>query len=761
MKVSLCVVARNEAGFLDDCIESARAVVDEIVVVDTGSTDGTPDVAARAGALVVRRPWPGDLGRAHDLPLEHATGDWVLSLDADEVLDPSRRRRVRDLVASPSVDGYRLPIRNYGYEPLPKWRPADPTDPLARGALGFIPTRPVRLFRRRPAHRFLGHLHQAIEPSILRDGGRVADADVPIHHYGALRSDRWKSPLYARLARLEAAARPRDPRPWIELGVVLFGHDRRGALAAFRRARALGSRATAGFFLGWLLLELGRPAHASPLLRAAIRGATGREPVDYDAADAWEQLARAHEMRGRRREAERAYRRAMSARPDSPVAMTNLAGMLLDRGAAGEARKLLDRLLRRYRGLAAVWATLGVSRLGTSPEAARHAFGVALDIDPLDAVASAGLRSIDGRRDAGARAAASSPARPSRRARHRLASARRLVVSLAPRLGGVPGDFLDHAIAALEPWRQLLLCPEPRTEEERQRVAGVRAAGVQVRQMTSLAAMRTLLRRTRPDCVVLHCSAPEDSSGPLRVADEPWIAVGHLPLPMPEGFDAYVVGSAFHDRLQGHLPPARRHVIPCGVDLARGRRRARAPGGPVTIAMLARLEPGAFPRRLLAHLPPSLAGVRVLVAGRGARRFEIEPDVARLGLTGTVRFVGPLTPAEIPAFLAGADIGLHLTELHEEVSCPAVLRMLAAGLPVVAQPRGCLPELVVPGLNGLLGRSEREIAGHLADLAGSPARRRRMGAAARRTARQHDAERFRSSFLRLVSRLARRPGTGT
>ncbi len=753
MTIALCIVARNEEGFLRECIESARPVVDEIVVVDTGSTDRTPEIAAEAGARVVPLAWPGDLGRAHNLPLEYARADWVLALDADEVLDPRRRRQIRTLVDSGDADGYRLPIRNYSYEPTHKWRPADPSDPLTRGALGYVPTRPVRLFRRREEYRFTGHLHQAVAPSILQSGGHIGDAEVPIHHYGPLRADRSKSPFYVSLARREATARPRYPRAWIELGVLLFRQDPQAALEAFRRARALGLRAAASFFAGWLLIDTKRPAAGIRLLREAIRGSGRRESVDYDGADAWELLGRAYEMRGQPRRAEGAYRRAIGLRPESPVAMNNLAGLLADRSATREARRLVDRLLLRYRGLDTVWAVCGAVRLGErDPEAARRAFEIALDINPLNAAAHAGLDSIAGRRrsSSGYRAARVA-GRPRGGARGR---AGRLVVTLAGRLGGGAGHALADAVRALRPWPQLVLCCRPRTAEEQHVLAELESAGVEVRLGASARSLRRELEQLRPACVIVHWTDPDMLPRRFRLRDERWIAVGHLPLPMPDGCDAYVVGSAFHDRFQGHLPPQRRVRIPRGVDLRRFRRAKRRPGSPVTIAMLDRLEPGRFPRRLLAYLPALReTGARLVIAGSGSRRFEIEADVAAQGLAEVVRFVGPLPDDRLPGFLADADIGLHLTEVREDTGGGRVPEMLAAGLPVVAEPKGCLPELIAPGRNGFLATGERDIADRLGELVSSPALRHRMGLASRRTARRYDIRLFGSSLRRLVAGL--------
>jgi glycosyltransferase involved in cell wall biosynthesis len=170
--------------------------------------------------------------------------------------------------------------------------------------------------------------------------------------------------------------------------------------------------------------------------------------------------------------------------------------------------------------------------------------------------------------------------------------------------------------------------------------------------------------------------------------------------------------------------------------------------------MLSRLDPGRFPRRLLNCLAPLRElGVRLVIAGSGPRRYEIEPELARAGMSGDIRFVGPISSDEIPEFLGRADIGLHLTETHQEVCLLPVLEMLAAGLPVVAEAKGCLPELIAPGGNGFLAAGERQIAERLRRLARLPQLRRRMGAAARRTARGYGIGQFRSSLRDLVSRL--------
>jgi LPS sulfotransferase NodH/glycosyltransferase involved in cell wall biosynthesis/Flp pilus assembly protein TadD len=780
MQISLCIVVRNEASFLPAAIASARPVVDEIVVVDTGSTDGTQEIARGAGARVEECPWPGDLGAAHALPVEHARGDWVLALDADEVLDPRSRGLIRHVVGSGGADAYELPVRNYQYSwPLAKWRRADAADPLTSGAVGFVPTSPVRLFRRRPEYRYSGRVHQTVKPSVLAAGGRVATANVPIHHYGFLRFDRDKPALYSKLARRYAADEPGNARAWIDLGVALLAQGRVVAAAsAFERAHAQGGRGDAAFHLGSTLLCLGRPGDAIDPLDEAILENAGDTSFFYDRADAWEARGVACEELGRPDDAELAYRTAIDLRPDSPAAIVGLASLLAARGATAEAGDLAERLLVGYRGSSAAWSTSGLVQLWRGDlAAASRALEAAVEIDTGNVVALMNLgltyaRARRVRRAARAYSAArewlgSSQRRAEleqaipqryRQRPHRVPSyGEGLVVAVAQRLEGGAGRVLADGLLALHGRPRLVLCLETGELSGLRLRQELESEGVDVLSVPSETAAAAVLAQVRPSLVLHHWWSQTFLTGPLRVADERWVCIGHIALPMPLGYDAYVVLSPWHGRLQAHLPCDRVTVIPNGVDVARfeptGTRRA---GAPVTIAMLSRLEPAKFPRRLLDFLPP-LDGARVLIAGAGGRRYELEPELAARGLGSRVRFVGSVPSRHVPRFLGGADIGLHVTELSEEVWGMSVHEMLAAGLPVVAEPKGNLTELVHDGRNGFLAAEPAQVAERLRLLVGSPELRGRMGAESRRIAQGFDLGRFRAAMRRLVEETESRP----
>ena len=82
-RLSLCMIVRDEIDCLQRCIDSVKDIVNEIVIVDTGSTDGTFDLAKRYASRVAQIEWNDDFSRARNISLDMATGDWILRLDAD------------------------------------------------------------------------------------------------------------------------------------------------------------------------------------------------------------------------------------------------------------------------------------------------------------------------------------------------------------------------------------------------------------------------------------------------------------------------------------------------------------------------------------------------------------------------------------------------------------------------------------------------------------------------------------------------------
>lgn len=173
MPVSLCMITNNDERTLPRCLKSVRSLVREVIVVDTGSTDATKRAAKDFGAQTFDFACKDDFAGARNFSLERASSDWILVLDADEVLVYDSEKDFAKLLKEPSVEGYYLKIVNLLGSPPELETSEDLT---------------IRLFRRRPEYRFEGSSNEEIRPVITRIAGEKAlkRAPLTIYHDGYL-----------------------------------------------------------------------------------------------------------------------------------------------------------------------------------------------------------------------------------------------------------------------------------------------------------------------------------------------------------------------------------------------------------------------------------------------------------------------------------------------------------------------------------------------------------------------------------------------
>jgi len=155
MKISACIITLNEERNLPRCLKSIAPLVDEIVVVDSGSTDSTPDIARRFGARIVPQSWLGYVAQKN-FALDQSTHPWVLSIDADEELSPELADAIAHVKANPASDSPGAP-NGYEFSRIvfyrKKW--------IRHG--DWYPDRLVRLFRRTEARFSGGRVHEKLE----------------------------------------------------------------------------------------------------------------------------------------------------------------------------------------------------------------------------------------------------------------------------------------------------------------------------------------------------------------------------------------------------------------------------------------------------------------------------------------------------------------------------------------------------------------------------------------------------------------------
>lgn len=102
--ISLCMIVKNEAERVAACLQSVRDVVDEIIITDTGSTDGTMDICRSMGAAVYSYEWDDSFANARNAGIARATGQWIFWLDGDEELDHDERGQLREFVKAIRAD---------------------------------------------------------------------------------------------------------------------------------------------------------------------------------------------------------------------------------------------------------------------------------------------------------------------------------------------------------------------------------------------------------------------------------------------------------------------------------------------------------------------------------------------------------------------------------------------------------------------------------------------------------------------------------
>lgn len=194
--VSLCLMVKNEEQHLARCLESVKDLASEIIVVDTGSTDGTPKIASSYRARVIPFDFTFvDFAAARNYALENASRRWALMLDADEVLDAAGRPLIEVLVARNENKGYFFERHNH-------WSKSKSPN------VDYV----VRLFPNKPAYRYRGRVHETIDASILSGGGRLERTNIRIDHYFSIEPEarRKKNTRYIEILKEEIEADPSD-----------------------------------------------------------------------------------------------------------------------------------------------------------------------------------------------------------------------------------------------------------------------------------------------------------------------------------------------------------------------------------------------------------------------------------------------------------------------------------------------------------------------------------------------------------------------
>jgi tetratricopeptide (TPR) repeat protein len=267
--ISLCMIVKDEERFLEACLRSAAPYVDEICIVDTGSTDRTVEIAASFGARVEHRPWRNDFAWARNEALALAKHRWILVLDADEELDVASRDYLRALREQPAaLTGLWVRCNNLSDD--------------YKGT-GVSSHALVRFFPNNPRIRYMSSVHEFITLDNKSTGIDAKSSPLSITHHGYLSEIvkvRKKSERNLELVRTATQNDPDEPFNWYNLGTTSLLCDLPDeAIVALEKMREIVGEAHRGFVpnalaqLADLYSDRGRFAEAIDAAQASLRKA--------------------------------------------------------------------------------------------------------------------------------------------------------------------------------------------------------------------------------------------------------------------------------------------------------------------------------------------------------------------------------------------------------------------------------------------------------------------------------------------------------
>lgn len=318
MQLSLCMIVRDEAQNLPLCLQSVRGVVDEIIIVDTGSTDETIAIARSYGATVYEQTWQHDFAAARNYALQFVQGEWVLVLDADEVLSPGCIDELKSAIQSPDLIAITLLRREVGAEQTP---------------YSLV----SRLFRHHTDLRFERPYHESIDESVMALMAREPRWKVGTLSMPAIAHEGYRPEAILSRQKSERAARI--------MGQYLATHPTDAYICSK---------------LGALYLCQGRGDEGLAILEQGLRQSPADAAIIYELNF---HLGLAYAKTGHLNLARQHYETALSTPlPDvlKLATLINLAALYTDQTALTQAESLLQRALAIQPDWAIAYYNLGL-----------------------------------------------------------------------------------------------------------------------------------------------------------------------------------------------------------------------------------------------------------------------------------------------------------------------------------------------------------------------------------------------------------------
>lgn len=352
MKLSLCTIAKNESQSLPNCLKSVQNVVDEIIVLDTGSTDKTPEIAQGFGAKVYHFQWCNDFSAARNEALKYVQGDWVLVLDADEVLKPEIVPQLKQVIQQPNLLVVNLIRQEIGAKQAP---------------YSLV----SRLFRKHSEVYFSRPYHAMIDDSVSlllqkEPQWEIASlSDVAILHYGyapGAIASRNKFPTAKTTMEGYLKQHPNDPYVCNKLGALYLevGEKAKGIELLQRGLTADSIDAGVLYELHYHLGIAYESLQQLNLAESHYQTAIKLNILPQLKLGAFINLGNVLKARNQLEAAQEVYRNAIAIDPNFAVGYYNLGMLLKQMGRFTDAIALYQQAIKLNPNYADAYQNLGV-----------------------------------------------------------------------------------------------------------------------------------------------------------------------------------------------------------------------------------------------------------------------------------------------------------------------------------------------------------------------------------------------------------------
>ncbi len=312
--ISLCMIAKNEERYLEQCLNSVKDLADEIIILDTGSTDKTKEIAARFDAKVYDFRWVDDFSAARNESLKHATKDWILVLDADEVIEKKDLEKIRNVIenAEENVAGFALEQRSYIRDYFEGALENRSEFELVKGYTFYIPHSLVRLFKNNLGLKFRHRVHELLEDSIKEKSLIYEKIGIVLHHFGSVKDNNRineKSEQYSRIILEQLEKEPANPRYNYQAARVYLGkNDLANALKFFKAAAKLNPKYKLVF---------------SEIAKIYLQLNDRNKAIEY-------------------------FKKSVQHNPENPSPANNLAVLYMSTGKFEKAKNIIEDFLKRF-----------------------------------------------------------------------------------------------------------------------------------------------------------------------------------------------------------------------------------------------------------------------------------------------------------------------------------------------------------------------------------------------------------------------------